>query len=146
MTAARSGHTATLLSNGKVMLVGGADNFGGYAASTAELFDPVTETFTPTGSMATARALHSATLLADGRVLVAGGSGAFYGRSPASLAEAELFDPTTGSFVVTSPMTTARESHTATLLQTGDVLIAGGANGTLGYSTTTVLATAESFH
>ncbi len=120
--------------------------FYGYATSTAELFDPVTKTFTPTGAMAAARALHTATLLTDGRVLVAGGSRFFYNGLSESLAEAELFDPTSGSFVVTSNMSTARESQTATLLQTGVVLITGGANGTLGYSpTTTVLATAELF-
>jgi hypothetical protein len=145
MSTARGGHTATLLPDGKVLVIGGAPDFGSLATSTAELFDPVTKTFTPTGDMAAARVLHTATLLTDGRVLVAGGSSYCYGSSPRSLAEAELFDPTTASFVVTSKMTTARESQTATLLPTGAVLITGGANGTLGYSPTTVLSTAELF-
>ena len=145
MSVARAGHTATLLPDGKVLVIGGAPVWTDHAASTAELFDPVAKGFTPAGTMAAARALHTATLLPDGRVLVAGGSSFFYGSSPVSLAEAELFDPTTASFVVTSKMTTARESQTATLLQTGVVLITGGANGTLGYSQTTVLSTAELF-
>ena len=61
-----------------------------------------------------------------------------------SLSSAELFDPTMGTFTATADMTVVRESHTATLLNTGDVLVVGGSNGTLGYSTTTtVYATAE---
>src|SRR5207245_1853106 len=69
----------------------------------------------------------SATLLPTGKVLIAGGtlgaSGGF-----ATLSEAELYDPTTGTFTVTGPMTIPRNGHTATLLPTGNVLIAGGDN------------------
>jgi len=144
MSVPRAGHTATPLINGKVLVIGGALDFGGDASSTAELFDPVTESFTPTGSMATGRALHTAMVLTDGRVLVAGGGGAFYrGSQASSLSSAELFDPASESFAITTNMTTARESHTTTLLKTGDVLVTGGADGTLGYSPATVFASAE---
>jgi hypothetical protein len=146
MTFGRAGHTATLVSGGKVLVAGGAATFGGAATSTAELFDPATATFSATtGAMANARSLHTATLLNNGKVLLAGGDAVFYsGGQTQSLSAAELFDPATGSFASTADMTAIRESHTATLLSNGQVLIVGGADGTLGYSpTTTVLATAE---
>ena len=69
LNRARSGHTATLLGNGKVLIAGG----GGYQ-STAELYDPVEETWTTTGSLNTGRTYHTATLLPSGKVLVAGGA------------------------------------------------------------------------
>ena len=145
MTAGRVGQTATLLGGGKVLVAGGAPSFGGAAASTAELFDPATAIFSPTGAMVTARSLHTATLLSNGQVLMAGGDAFFYNRAEArSLSAAELFDPASGSFTSTADLTTVRESHTATLLLNGEVLVVGGADGTLGYSATTiVLATAE---
>src|SRR5205814_1612831 len=70
----RTAHTATVLSNGKVLIAGGRDVNGDLLAA-AELFDPATQTSTATSSLATARTGHTATLLADGRVLVAGGTG-----------------------------------------------------------------------
>ena len=145
MTVARTGHTATSLRGGKVLVTGGAMGFGGAAGSTAEIFDPGTGNFTATGNMATARSLHTATLRNDGTVLLTGGDTFFYnGAQAQSLSAAELFDPVTGSFSAVSNMTTPREAHTATLLNTGEVLVVGGSNGTLGYSaTTTVTATAE---
>ncbi len=73
MNTDRASHTATLLANGQVLLVGGADS-DGPADNTAELFDPAIAVFLSTGSMAKARVGHTATLLLDGRVLVAGGS------------------------------------------------------------------------
>jgi hypothetical protein len=72
-------------------------------AASAELYDPKTGTFSPTGSMATARHLYTATLLLDGRVLVAGGSN---GNDAGDLASAELYDPKTGAFSLTGPMAT----------------------------------------
>lgn len=117
MTTVRMGHTATLLLDGRVLIVGG-DKTG-----TAELYDPATGTFTPTGNGTTGHGSYafwttpSAALLPDGRVLIAGGN------------KSEVYDPATGSFTVTGNMVTNQWGFTATLLTTGRVLITGGTNG-----------------
>jgi hypothetical protein len=135
MGTARLGHTATLLFNGKVLIAGGSVTVGaGSALATAEIFDPATETFANTGSMGMARTLHTATPLNDGTVLVAGGDpddlvnigGSSYGWAPSPLASAEFYDPVSGTFTETGGLITARENHTATLLNDGTVLITGG--------------------
>ncbi len=119
-------HTATLLADGGVLVAGGYALGDGPLAS-ATRYDPGTDLFSPTGSMADARGSHTATLLRDGKVLVAGGGPASWtGGAPTFLAAAELYDPETGSFKPTGSMSTARESHTATRLKDGRVLIAGG--------------------
>lgn len=82
--------------------------------------------FTATGAMASARDRHTATLLPNGKVLVAGGL--VYGGTNTALNGAELFDPTTGTWATTGPMTNARYGHTAILLPNGKVLVAGGTN------------------
>ena len=115
---ARTGHTATLLPDGKVLVVGGSDN-GSYLAS-AELYDPATATWSLTGSLNTGRTLHSATLLPDGKVLVAGGS------NPSFLKTAELYDPASGTWSYTKNLGNARSNHAAVLLLDGKVLVAGG--------------------
>src|SRR5580704_4245419 len=120
METPRTSHTATLLTTGSVLVAGGEDNDHN-ALATAELFDPNTSTFTPTGSMAAARGGHTATPLNTGSVLVAGGL-----NGNTVLASAELFDPSSGSFSPAGSMNTARFDHTATLLQDGRVLVAGG--------------------
>ncbi|HEV8422328.1 MAG TPA: kelch repeat-containing protein [Chthoniobacterales bacterium] len=121
LATARGGHTATLLPNGKVLVVGGS-NLDGLVAS-AELYDPQTEMWTATGSLQTARAGHTATLLGstNGKVLVAGGSS-----HNGYEASAELYDPATGTWSSTDSLAVGRNSHTATLLLDGSVLIAGG--------------------
>jgi hypothetical protein len=125
MTTRRGHHTATLLSNGKVLMAGGHSN--GVYPNTAELYDPATGTFTATGNMTAARYDHTATLLPNGKVLITGG---FDGGASNILDSAELFDPaggTNGMFTaVAVNMTAARQLHAATLLPNGKVLIAGG--------------------
>lgn len=126
MTVPRLYATATLLSNGMVLISGGIGgmNFSSTFA-TAELYNPAQGTFTLTGNMSVARANHTATILNDGKVLIAGGGGAavFSG-----LSSAEIYDPATGTFSVTGSMNAARQGQTATLLNNGAVLIAGGIN------------------
>jgi hypothetical protein len=120
-----SASTATLLVNGRVLVAGGADDFGVLAS--AELYDASTGTFTPTGNMTTRRVSHTATLLPDGTVLMAGGGNESY--YAIRLASADVYDPLIGTFSATGDMTMARFSHTATLLPDGTVLIAGGGTG-----------------
>jgi hypothetical protein len=122
MSIARAGHTATLLANGKVLIAGGAN---GELDASAELYDPTDGTFTPTGSMTSPRAGATATLLGNGKVLVAGGLGP--GASMLTMLNtAELYDPQSGMFTATGSMSVDRVLPTATLLNDGRVLIAGG--------------------
>jgi galactose oxidase-like protein len=119
--------TGAVLTNGQALFAGG-EGLGRLAD--AELYNPLTRTFAPTGSMASRRVWHSLNLLPDGMVLAAGGeteSCAGFGCLFAgSLDTAELYDPSAGAFYETGSMTAARETHTATLLKDGTVLIAGG--------------------
>jgi hypothetical protein len=132
MTVRRSAHTATLLSDGRVLIAGGStdvdDGHFSTVFASAELYDPATGKFSATGSMAYARCGHTATLLPDGRVLVAGGGYSAVSGVPTQVAElsAELYDPATGKFSPTGSMTVRRIAHTATLLSDGRVLIVGG--------------------
>jgi len=118
MIAPRYFDTQTLLQDGRVLIAGGETSYySDDAVDSAELYDPITGTFSATGSMTAPREGHTATLLPNGKVLIAGG---------ASLATAELYDPSTGTFAATGDMTVARAFHTATLLTDGRVLISGG--------------------
>jgi hypothetical protein len=125
MSAARSGHTATLFPDGRVLIAGGTPD-GNTILSSAEIYDPATGTFTPTGDMTTPREYHSATVLADGTVLLAGGYGP---PQHTVLVTAELYDPSTGTFTATGDMITPQIGHAAVLLGNGKVLIAGGEQG-----------------
>lgn len=116
----RTWHSATLLRDGRVLVVGGTGSHG--AETTAEIYDPASGTWTATGSLGTARMNHTATLLPDNRVLVAAG----HNYSEFELSSAELFDPASGTWTATGSLTAARRTHTATLLPNGRVLVAGG--------------------
>ena len=124
MAITRAYHTATLLPNGKVLVAGGVSVTGGLGTtySSAELYDPVSGTWSAAGSMSIPREFHTATLLPNGKVLVAGGNdGAGY-----NLASAELYDPDTGTWAATGSMAFRRIYTSATLLPNGKVLLAGG--------------------
>jgi hypothetical protein len=125
MSISRRGHTSTVLGDGRVLVAGGAQSSAGGdspALDTAELYNPATGRFTPTGTMTSGHDMHTGTLLSDGRVLIAGG----LNQESQVVSTAELYDPGTGTFTATSSLTHALQSHTATLLADGQVLVAGG--------------------
>jgi hypothetical protein len=111
----RAGHTATLLPDGRVLIVGGYDEEVDVAD--AEVWDPSTGQFAAAGTLNLARSSHTATLLPDGRVLIVGG--------PRESTVAETWDPSTSSFSEAGSMAEPRWSHTASLLADGRVLIVG---------------------
>lgn len=134
LTQARTRHTATELNDGRVLVTGGLYySTTNQVANTAAIYNPATGLWTTTGSMGTARYWHTATLLNDGKVLVVGGSNDT-NNSANSINSAEVFDPAKNTWANVAAMATARAYHTATLLNTGKVLVTGGqnsANGTL---------------
>ncbi|HUP70619.1 MAG TPA: kelch repeat-containing protein [Acidimicrobiales bacterium] len=157
LLAARSGHTATTLAGGKVLLVGGEANNAQLA--TADLYDPSASPSEAwcAGNLAAARKMHTATLLDDGSVLVAGGQGPLpqpvqplpdsASTPPVALAAAEVFVPVPGTgcpsgerWTRADPMSEVRYGHTATVLAGGKVLVVGGTGGPQGV---TRLASAE---
>ncbi|MGV9267633.1 DUF6603 domain-containing protein [Kitasatospora sp. NPDC003701] len=146
MTDARTGHQAVLLKSGQVLVIGGALPTGGADSALAhcELYDPTTGGWTPTASLLTARKGHQATLLADGRVLVTGGDPVTGpgGHDPHSLAAAELYDPTAGTWTALGPMPGGRGGHRCLALRSGLVLVIGGTGAPtsgVGYRNVTVL-------
>lgn len=125
----RVDHTATLLSNGKVLIAGGCCDEGEpfEALGSAELYDPATNRFTATGNLVEARREHFATLLPNGKVLVSGGS-TRAGRMTQSIDGVELYDPASGSF---STANSFPSGGTVTPLANGKVLFAGGDHANL---------------
>jgi hypothetical protein len=116
-------NTATLLMDGRVLLVGNEENDGSLAD--AEVYDPAAGTFMSIGNATAPHEFAAAVRLADGTVLITGGQ--LPGGSGS--AGSDLYLPTTGTFASAGAMTTGRHEHTATLLNDGTVLIVGGFSG-----------------
>lgn len=135
MLEPRSGQTATLLPDGKVLIAGGMRRNQDFYKS-AELYNPATGKSQPTGEMNQRRVGHIAVLLRSGKVLIAGG---WIGHGATDAAE--LYDPATGRFTSIAKMTVQRGRPSATMLADGDVLIAGGEEWD-----NDSLASAEIFH
>jgi hypothetical protein len=146
MTEPRSGHTATLLEaadgvqNGHVLIIGGD--------GTADLYSPSAETFARIGSLLPSMRpsyRHTASLLNDGTVLVAGGYNFIQIDScqvPSAQNAAALFAPESDGFTApTGTLTVARDTHTATALEDGTVLVVGGIQQTFTQSGTQCVVT-----
>jgi hypothetical protein len=128
-------HTASLLPGGCVLVVGGMDFRppDPFSFPSAELWDPACRCFRPAGELIRGRHSHTATALVDGRVLVTGGL-AVLGPSdsaPEAQASVEIWDPASRTFSGAGAMSEGRSLHTATLLDSGDVLIIGGSGAEL---------------
>jgi N-acetylneuraminic acid mutarotase len=127
MIGSRTRHTATLLSDGRVLVVGGQSfplREGGFVVSqppSAEIYDPQSNRWATTGPMGFYRVGQTASRLADGRVLVAGGRG-----DRGSLTSTEIYNAAADRWISAAPMGVARSGHVATLLQNGDVFVAAG--------------------
>jgi N-acetylneuraminic acid mutarotase len=135
MHFARALHSSTTLNDGTVFIVGGQASLGiTGATASAELYDPINNTWTNKANLNKARWNHTATLIGDGKVLITGGS-----TSPSGVAtsSAEIYNPANDSWTMISPMSNARAGHTATLLSNGKVLIAGGVSTGGTYTKTT---------
>jgi hypothetical protein len=134
MSARRYAPTATTLKDGRVLVAGGFD--GAECVRSAQLYDPKSDRFSPTGSLVEGRNFAQAVLLNDGTVLVAGG----FDERRGTLASAEIYDPATGTFRrPRGSLTSPRELFTATKLPNGKVLFIGGFNTRTGRT----LASAE---
>lgn len=129
LATARSGHSATRLKDGRVLVVGGRSVDGLRALASVELYEPRARTWSAVASLRTARANHTATLLADGRVLVAGGIslvGEGEAARFAALSSAEVYEPKQNQWVPVGAMAEPRNGHSATVLVDGAVLVVGG--------------------
>ena len=124
----RAGHTATLLTNGQILVAGGES--GNSLRAQAELYDPATGTWSSVSPAAKARFGHTA-VMTQGKLLVVGGN-----NGTVALSTAEVYDPAAGTWGPTGALAQARTEHTATLLPSGKVLVVGGNN-------TAALASAE---
>jgi hypothetical protein len=129
MTTARALHSAVRLNDGRVLLIGGANQVG-TVLSSCEIYDPATNSFTATGSMGTPRILHGASMLADGRVMVAGGTSTLTPDVTAAitgtLSSAEIYNPSSGTWSNTASIGGRRLAPALTLLSTGRVMASGG--------------------
>ena len=129
MPAPVTTHTATLLANGTVLLAGGTTTDSTMSnvlmASAGMVYGPSTNTWTTTGNFVNPRYYHSATLLPNGQVLMAGGVAlnvAFSQVGPST----EVYDPIANNWSAAGTLLNARDLHTATMLSSGTILLAGG--------------------
>lgn len=122
MSTPRSGHVAVLLTDGKVLVLGGITATG-YAPG-AELFDPATGSFSTTATTPSSRVGHSMILLPNGKVLVAGGQNA-----SGTVYVSELYNPASNSFQSSGTINLSRDWPTMALLPGGKVLLIGGYTG-----------------
>jgi N-acetylneuraminic acid mutarotase len=121
MSTVRHTHTATLLNSGKVLIAAGYNGVGSSYLDSAEVYDPVGDSWTTVEPLKAGRAYHTATLLPGGKVLIAAGHS-----GSSVFNHAEVYDPVENSWTVVAPLNTARFFHSATLLFNGKVLVAGG--------------------
>jgi N-acetylneuraminic acid mutarotase len=128
MNYARAGHTATLLSNGKVLVTGGLyfDGSNDIYLRSCELYDPVADQWVLTDSMSVRRKDHTATLLPNGNVLVVGGHYAITYPYDTYLMSCELFNANTESWTVTDSLSTPLAGQRSVILSNGNILVAGG--------------------
>jgi N-acetylneuraminic acid mutarotase len=124
LLVSRALHTATRLSDGRILLVGGSRGRDEHLAD-VEIFDPATGQTGWAAPLNTPRHGHTATLLMDGRVLVVGG----YNLPRRWLDDAEVYDPSANAWIVVPPLHSHGVSHTATLMKDGRVLVVGGCVG-----------------
>lgn len=127
----RQSHTATLLKDGRVLVVGGRGADGLSTLASCEIYEPKKNKWTACTPLTTGRSHHTATALSDGKVLVVGGSAQQVGPDGSSrsvaIASCELYDPKANKWSPVPAMNDARNGHTATLLVDGSVLVVGGA-------------------
>ena len=126
----RTNHTATLLKDGTILVVGGIDQYGSTLRS-AQIYDPTKDSWKTVTSTFFYHHHHTATLLADGRVVIIGGAD-----NTGPTDKIEIYDPRgSGSWSISAVhLHTQRQNHTATLLNDGRILIAGGSNTNSGNS------------
>jgi calcineurin-like phosphoesterase family protein len=118
----RSDHTTSVLPNGKVLVTGGAT--GTTTLKDTEVYDPITGVWTITGDLNHNRMSHTASVLPNGKVLVTGGM--LHDEEGPLTNTTELYDPSTGKWIIAGHMHFTRCDHTATVLNDGNVLVTGG--------------------
>jgi hypothetical protein len=124
MHVPRYGHSSTLLPDGRVLIAGGVEqcSIGCTGGATAELYDPSTGVFSPTGNMTAPRSGHFAVLLPDGTVYIVGGAIPGNGTVP-DLVSAEIYDPTSGTFSAAGNLPLGPDLSSVTLLANGSLLM-----------------------
>ena len=129
MSTARWFQTATRLNSGKVLLAGGTSSLSSFSTlDTAELYDPTSNTMSPTGSFAGKRRVHQAALMGNGKVFVVGG----LSDTDAYLSSANLYDPAMGTWTPVQGMNVSRSHFASVLLLNGKLLVSGGINSVSG--------------